>query len=138
MRVTPHRSLQVTGALENSGVAVRACTMPPASMIRCTNTAVLSATWSRSATEPRVLRCPAIGASSLTATGSPFERAGFAGRVALFCFARLVECRLVEHSRERVDLRLDGVGARDHGCHEFDRRQIAARANSRTASIADR
>ena len=31
LRVTPHSFVQVTGAQENSGVVVRACTMPPAS-----------------------------------------------------------------------------------------------------------
>ena len=69
--VTPHSFVQVTGALENSGVVVLACTIPPASMMRCTKAAVSGATTSRSGSEPSVLRCPAIGASSLTATGSP-------------------------------------------------------------------
>src|SRR5690348_16855691 len=67
--VTPQSLVQVTGALENSGAAVRACTIPPASMIRCTNAAVSVATTSFSGSEPSVLRWPAIGASSLTATG---------------------------------------------------------------------
>src|SRR5690349_21314014 len=71
LRVTPQSFVHVTGALETSGVVVLACTIPPASMIRCTNAAVSVATTSRSGSEPRVLRCPAIGASSLTATGSP-------------------------------------------------------------------
>ena len=34
LRVTPCRCDQVTAAIENSGVAVRACTMAPASMTR--------------------------------------------------------------------------------------------------------
>jgi hypothetical protein len=34
LRLTPHSFDQVTGAQENSGVVVRACTMPPASRIR--------------------------------------------------------------------------------------------------------
>src|SRR5258708_21747166 len=69
--VTPQSLDHVTGALENSGVVVLACTIPPASMIRWTNGAVSSAITSRSASEPSVLGWPAIGASSLTATGSP-------------------------------------------------------------------
>ena len=76
LRVTPHSFDQVTGAQQNSGVVVLACTMPPASMIRCTNAAVWSATTSRSGSEPSVLRCPAIGASSLTATGRPSSGRG--------------------------------------------------------------
>jgi hypothetical protein len=55
LRVTPHSFVQVTGAQENSGVVVRACTMPPASRIRCTNTAVSGATTSRSGSDPSVL-----------------------------------------------------------------------------------
>ena len=40
LRVTPHSFVQVNGAQENSGVVDRACTMPPASMMRWTNAAV--------------------------------------------------------------------------------------------------
>ena len=40
LRVTPHSFDQVTGAQLNSGVVVLACTMPPASRIRCANAAV--------------------------------------------------------------------------------------------------
>ena len=40
LRVTPHNRDQVNGAQENSGVVVRACTIPPASMIRWAKTAV--------------------------------------------------------------------------------------------------
>src|SRR5215472_305818 len=74
--VTPQIRDQVTGAQENSGVVVLACTMPPASMIRCTKAAVFSATTSRSGSDPRVLRCPAISASSFTATGRPSSGRG--------------------------------------------------------------
>src|SRR4029077_10210681 len=76
LRVTPQSRDQVTGAQENSGVVVRACTMPPASRIRCAKAAVSSATASRSGSEPSVLRCPAISASSFTATGRPSRGKG--------------------------------------------------------------
>jgi hypothetical protein len=71
LRVTPHSLVQVTGAQQNSGVVVCACTMPPASMIRCTNGAVCEGTSPRNGGDPRVLGLPAIDASSFTATGSP-------------------------------------------------------------------
>ena len=89
LRVTPHSFVQVNGAQENSGVVVLACTMPPASMIRWAKAAVCSATASRSGSEPRVLRWPAIGASSFTATGSPSSGRG-AGPAAAYrsCAAR--------------------------------------------------
>src|SRR5262249_58939925 len=64
LRVTPHSLDQVTGAQENSGVVVRACTMPPASMIRCTKALVFSAMTSRSGSDPSVLPWPTISASS--------------------------------------------------------------------------
>ena len=44
LRVTPQRRDQVTAVQENSGVVVRAWTMPPASRMRWTKTAVWSAT----------------------------------------------------------------------------------------------
>jgi len=49
LRLTPQSRDQVTGAQQNSGVVVLACTMAPASMMRCTKALVLSATLSRSA-----------------------------------------------------------------------------------------
>src|SRR6267142_141826 len=76
LRVTPQSFDQVTGAQANSGVVVLACTMAPASRIRCTNTAVWSATMSRSASDPSVFLCPFIGASSLTATRRPSRARG--------------------------------------------------------------
>ena len=76
LRVTPQSLDQVTGAQENSGVVVLACTMPPASMIRCTKALVLSATSSRSGSDPSVLCWPAISASSFTATGRPSSGRG--------------------------------------------------------------
>jgi hypothetical protein len=77
LRVTPHSLDQVTGAQQNSGVVVRACTMPPASMIRCTKALVFSATTSRSGSDPSVLWWPAISASSFTATGRPSSGRGW-------------------------------------------------------------
>ena len=74
LRVTPQSLDQVTGAQQNSGVVVLACTMPPASMIRCTNAAVLSATSSRSGSEPSVLRWPAIGGLLLDRDRQAFQR----------------------------------------------------------------
>ncbi len=76
LRLTPQSRDQVTGAQQNSGVVVLACTMPPASMIRCTKALVLSATLSRSGSDPSVLRWPAISASSFTATGRPSSGRG--------------------------------------------------------------
>ena len=71
VRVTPWRRLHVTMADENSGVVVRAWTIPPASMMRCAIGSVLVAISSLNSTEPCVNRCPAICGSSFTATGSP-------------------------------------------------------------------
>src|SRR5258707_5005201 len=88
-RVTPQSLDQVTGALENSGVVVLAWTIPPASMIRWTNAAVSLATTSRSGSDPTVLRCPPIGASSLTATGSPSSGPAGSPRPAYLASAAL-------------------------------------------------
>jgi len=71
LRVTPQSLDQVIGAQQNSGVVVLACTMAPASMMRWTKAVVCSATTSRRGSDPSVFRCPAISASSFTATGRP-------------------------------------------------------------------
>src|SRR4051794_19887401 len=71
VRVTPHRSLWVKPAQQNSGVVVRAWTIPPAAMIRSTTGCVRVATLSRSSVEPSRQGRPAIGCSSLIATGTP-------------------------------------------------------------------
>ena len=117
LRVTPHSLVQVNGAQQNSGVVDRACTMPPASMMRWTKAAVWSATTSRSGSEPSVFCWPAIGASSLTATGRPSSGRGRVpgARVPLLARRAPASSACVEAGLgERVDGRLDRLGARDH------------------------
>src|SRR5215472_8850892 len=92
LRVTPHSLDHVTGAQENSGVVVLAWTIPPASMIRWTNGAVVSATTSRIVKEPSVFLWPAIGASSLTATGSPSSGRAASPLPAYLASAALAAC----------------------------------------------
>ena len=60
LRVTPQSRVQVTPAQENSGVAVRAWTMPPSAMIRALMVDVWSGTKSWLVSEPKVVRLPAI------------------------------------------------------------------------------
>ena len=126
--VTPHSFVQVTGALENSGVVVLACTIPPASMIRWTNAAVSVATTSRSGSEPSVLPLPGDRGLLLDRDRQPVQRAGSARRCprtglgGLRGRQRLVEPRL----RERVDGGLDRLGPRDHGRHQLHRREFLA------------
>src|SRR5436309_15733270 len=69
LRLTPQSRDQVTGAQQNSGVVVLACTMAPAAMMRCTKRLVLSATLSRIGSDPSVCRWPATSGVSFTATG---------------------------------------------------------------------
>ena len=71
LRLTPLSRLQVTIAIENSGAAVRACTMPPAARIRAATGSVQSGTSSANSREPWGRRWPAIAVSSLMATGIP-------------------------------------------------------------------
>ncbi len=52
LRVTPQRRVCVNGAQENSGVVVRAWTIPPAVRMRSTTTAVWSAMSSLYTSEP--------------------------------------------------------------------------------------
>src|ERR1700733_6270565 len=127
LRVTPHSFVQVNGAQENSGVVDRACTMPPASMMRRTKTAVWSATTSRSGTEPSVLRWPSIGASSFTATGKAPQRSRLraAARVPGLGIPGLVHRLLVAGLGERVDGRLDRLRAGDHRRHQLGGGQLA-------------
>src|SRR5690606_24497153 len=71
LRVIPQRRDQVYPAQENSGVAVRAWTMPPARRIRAFTSEVWSATSSFMISEPPEVGIPLIALSSLTATGKP-------------------------------------------------------------------
>ena len=71
LRVTPCSSDQVTAAIENSGVVVRAWTIAPASSSRCTKGSVPVATWSANSSEPSVTRWPSMWTSSFTASASP-------------------------------------------------------------------
>ena len=123
LRVTPQSRDQVTGAQENSGVVVRACTMPPASMIRCTKALVLSATLSRSGSDPSVLLLAGDLGLLLHRHRQAFERprrpalARVTGLRRPGLLQRLVE----EGLGERVDHRLDRLGALDHRRDQFDR-----------------
>ena len=96
-------------------------------MMRCTKTAVWSATTSRSGSDPRVLSCPAIGASSLTATSRPSSGRGSppAARVPRLGRPGLLQRLLVVGRGERVDGGLDCLGPGDHGADQFDGRQLA-------------
>src|SRR4051794_11174353 len=58
LRVIPQSREWVTEAQENSGVAVRACTMPPAFMIRWLLTEVWSGTKSLVISEPKEVGLP--------------------------------------------------------------------------------
>ena len=70
-RVTPHNREFVYAADENSGVAVRAWTMPPARSIRSLPTEVSSATKSLMISEPLDVGLPLMKFSSLMPIGSP-------------------------------------------------------------------
>ena len=123
LRVTPQSLDQVTGAQLNSGVVVLACTMPPASMIRCT----------------KALVC----VRDVVAQRQRPERVALAGDLGLLlhrhrqalerprrpALARITGLRrpgplqrLVEEGLgERVDHRLDCLGALDHRRDQLDR-----------------
>ena len=60
LRVTPHRLLHVTMAQENSGVAVRACTMAPSARTRSFTGEVVSAPKSFLMSEPPEVGLPSI------------------------------------------------------------------------------
>ena len=71
LRVTPHNREWVYAADENSGVAVLACTMPPARNMRSLPTDVVSATKSFMISEPLDVGLPLMKFSSLIPIGNP-------------------------------------------------------------------
>ena len=71
LRVTPQRRDHVKPAQENSGVAVRAWTMPPASRMRWLTVLVWSGMKSFISSEPFEVGWPAMKLSSLMQMGRP-------------------------------------------------------------------
>ena len=71
LRVAPNTALTVLGPNANSGVLVLPSTMAPAARSRWTTSASSSGTWSSKSLEPWVVRMPAVGVTSLMATGTP-------------------------------------------------------------------
>ena len=125
LRVTPHRRECVKPAQLNSGVVVRACTMPPAARTRCATTAVSSAIRSLVSRDPPEQGWPAIGISSLIATGMPVRRRGVvaAAHVGRLGLPSRGEGLLEVGHAQRVDRRFDDLSAGDDRRHELDRRE---------------
>ncbi len=71
LRVRPNNGASVRHCWPNSGVVVLPTTMAPACFNRATTTASVSGTWSLNISEPQVVRMPAVGTRSFTATGTP-------------------------------------------------------------------
>jgi len=81
--------------------------------------AVSVATYGARRRVPSVTGCPAIGCSSLAATGSPSSGRGWPGAVAPLGRGSRVQ-RLVEHPLgEGVDDRFDERGPLDDRCHQL-------------------
>ena len=80
LRVTPHSRECVKPAVENSGVVVRACAMPPAARMRSAIGSVTSAISSRCSSEPMLHGWPVIGTSSLMPTQMPSSARGASPR----------------------------------------------------------
>src|SRR5699024_968935 len=72
--VTPVSSLSVTPSIPNSGVVVLPKTSAPASLSRPTLMASFSGTYVAKSLLPKVVRIPAVGARSLTLSGTPNRR----------------------------------------------------------------
>ena len=127
LRVTPQIRECVKPAQENSGAVERACTIAPDSRIRRPKFEVSGAIVSAKMSEPWVHGSPASGSSSLTAVGMPSRGRGgcSAAHVARLGGARLLERALEEAYAQRIDLRLDPLGACDDARHELDGRQLA-------------
>ena len=73
LRVAPKTWLKVWDPAPNSGVLVFPIVMAPARRSRSTIRAVLSGTWSVKASDPKVVRIPAVTKRSLCATGRPWR-----------------------------------------------------------------
>ncbi len=73
-RVTPHNGLSVCSVWANSGVVVWPMMIAPARRKAVTTKASSTGIQSAKACEPRVVRWPATGVVSLTATGTPCSR----------------------------------------------------------------
>ncbi len=71
LRVAPNSSLTVLAPAANSGVFVFASTIAPAAFRRRTTSASSSGTKSLNNGDAKVVRMPAVGVTSLIATGSP-------------------------------------------------------------------
>lgn len=76
LRVMPQSRECVKPADENSGVAVRMWGTPPAATMRSTTGWVSAATVPRRSSDPPSESSPAMGCSSLRATGSPSSGRG--------------------------------------------------------------
>ena len=77
LRVAPNTALKVCDPAPNSGVFVFPSVMAPARRSRSTMRAVSSGTWCSKASEPNVVRMPAVTKRSLCATGNPHRGPGF-------------------------------------------------------------
>ena len=71
LRVAPNTAFVVFGPNANSGVFVLPMMMAPASRRRWTTSASSSGTWLSKSLEPKVVRRPRVGVTSLIPTGMP-------------------------------------------------------------------
>ena len=88
LRVRPNRGAWVRHCWPNSGVVVLPTMMAPACFSRATATASVSGTWSLKISEPQVVRMPAVGTRSLTATGMPCNGPSVSPRITAASAAR--------------------------------------------------
>ena len=87
LRVIPQRFDQVTAAQEYSGVALRACTMPPARSTRWLIGEVAGCAMSLDRSEPADVGSPAIWPESFTATQIPSRGYGLSAVLPIYRFS---------------------------------------------------
>ena len=124
-RVAPKTALNVLPPAPNSGVLVLPRTMAPATSSRSTMSESSSGTWSSKTLEPQVVLMPLVWVRSLIVTGTPWS-----GPRAPFFLSAVVAVWLLERgfpreSHDGVELRIDGVHAREHRLHHLERRSLA-------------